>query len=185
MQDSKAAIRYARSLFQLAIERKELEEVSKDMELIDKTIHDNRDLGLMLKSPVIKADKKEMIFKQIFSTKIGKTTEAFIDLVIRKGREMHIEQIARQFVVMNLENNGIEEAKIITAYKIDDAFRKKIIAVVEKNTGSKVVLEEQIDPDVIGGFILRYGDKQIDTSLKRDLELLRREFDKNLYVKDY
>ena len=120
MQDSKAAIRYARSLFQLAEERNELEAVGKDMAIIDKTIHENHDLGVMLKSPVIHADKKQNIMRQIFSKSIGTTTSAFIDLIIRKRREMYIGQIARQFVIMELKNTGIEEASVTTAFKIDD-----------------------------------------------------------------
>ena len=98
---------------------------------------------------------------------------------------MFIEDIARQFVILHLENNGVEEALLITAHKIDDAFRAKVIALVEKNTGNKVVLEERIDPSILGGFILRYGDNQFDTSLEREFQLLRREFNKNLYVKEY
>jgi F-type H+-transporting ATPase subunit delta len=75
---------------------------------------------------------------------------------------------------------------LTTAFKIDDAFRSKIIDVVAKHCkNDKVVLEEQIDPSIIGGFVLRFGDNQIDTSVEREIELLRREFEKNLYVKDY
>ena len=165
MQESKAALRYARSLFSLALERNELEKVSADMELIDSTIKANRDLAVMLQSPVIKA--------------------AFLDLIIRKRREMYIAQIARQFVLLHLANNGVEEALLITAVPADADLKAKVIALVEKQTGNKVVLEEKVDPSVIGGFVLRYGDKQLDTSLGRELQDLKREFARNLYVKDY
>ena len=185
MQETKAAIRYARSLFSLGIERNELDAVSADMFLIDKTIHENRDLALMLKSPIIKPGTKESVIHAIFGGKIGTTTAAFIDLIVRKRREMHIQEIARQFVILFLERNGVEEAVITTAHKIDEPFRNKIIKLVEQKTGNKVELEERIDPSIIGGFILRYGDNQIDTSVERDIEPLRREFDKNLYLKDY
>jgi F-type H+-transporting ATPase subunit delta len=185
MQETKAAIRYARALFSLAIERKELEPVSEDMILINKTIQENRDLAVMLKSPIIKSDKKETVIRLVFENKIGKTTSAFLDLIIKKRREMYVEDIARQFVILHLENNGVEEAMLVTAYPADANLRASVIALVEKNTGNKVVLEEKVDPSVLGGFILRYGDKQIDTSLEREFQLLRREFDKNLYVKDY
>jgi F-type H+-transporting ATPase subunit delta len=185
MQETKAAIRYARSLFSLAIERNELEPVSEDMILISKTIAENRELGVMLKSPIIKSDKKVAVIRLVFEGKIGATTKAFLELIIKKRREMFIEDIARQFVILHLENNGVEEALLITAHKIDDAFRAKVIALVEKNTGNKVVLEERIDPSILGGFILRYGDNQFDTSLEREFQLLRREFNKNLYVKEY
>jgi F-type H+-transporting ATPase subunit delta len=155
------------------------------MILISKTIADNRELGAMLKSPIIKSDKKVAVIRLVFEGKIGATTKAFLELIIKKRREMYIEDIARQFVILHLENNGVEEALLITAHKIDDAFRAKVIALVEKNTGNKVVLEERIDPSILGGFILRYGDNQFDTSLEREFQLLRREFNKNLYVKEY
>jgi F-type H+-transporting ATPase subunit delta len=186
MQDTKAGIRYAKSLFKLAIERKELEVVSADMTLINKTIHENPELRSMLKSPIIKSDKKASIIHAIFASNIGTTTAAFLDLIIKKRREMHVEQIARQFVILYLENNGVEEAVVTTAFAIDDTFRQRIIALVVKHCkNDKVVLEERIDPSIIGGFVLRFGDNQIDTSVEREIELLRREFEKNLYVKDY
>lgn len=185
MQETKAAIRYARALFNLAVERKELEVVSKDMELIDKTINDNRDLAVLLQSPIIHSDKKEAILKAVFTSNISATSAAFLDLIVKKRREMYVAQIARQFVILHLENNGIEEAQLTTAYKIDEAFRKQIIAIVAKHSNHTVQLEEIVDPSVIGGFILRFSNKQIDTSVERDINLLRREFEKNLYVKDY
>ena len=107
MRETKAAIRYARALFNLAVERKELEVVSKDMELIDKTINENHDLGVLLQSPIIHSDKKEAILKAIFTSNISTTSAAFLDLIVKKRREMYVAQIARQFVILHLENNGI------------------------------------------------------------------------------
>jgi F-type H+-transporting ATPase subunit delta len=185
MQKTKAAIRYARSLFSLSVERNELKAVSEDMFLIDKTIQENRDLALMLKSPIIRSNTKEAVIHAVFGSKIGKTAAAFIDLIILKRREMHIPEIARQFVILVLELNGVEEVLLTTAAKIDDSFRKKIILLIEQKTGNKVELTEKIDSSIIGGFILRYGDNQIDASLARELETLRQEFNKNLYVKEY
>jgi F-type H+-transporting ATPase subunit delta len=186
MQDTKAGIRYAKSLFKLAQERNEVELVSADMALIDKTIHENPELRSMLKSPIIKSDKKASIIRSIFSANIGTTTSAFLELIIKKRREMYTDAIARQFVILHLENNGIEEALLTTAFKIDDSFRQRILDLVVKHSkNNKVELQERIDPSIIGGFVLRFGDNQIDTSIEREIELLRREFDKNLYVKEY
>jgi len=186
MQDSKAGIRYAKSLFNLAQERNEVEAVSADMALIDKTIHENPELRSMLKSPIIKSDKKASIMRAIFTAHISTTTAAFLELIIKKRREMFMDSIARQFVILHLENNGIEEAVLTTAFKVDDSFRQRILDLVIKHSkNDKVVLEERIDPSIIGGFVLRFGDNQIDTSVERDIELLRREFEKNLYVKEY
>ena len=155
------------------------------LSLIQNTIKQNDELASMLKSPIIKTGTKEKIVTAIFGDKLGKLSAGFLSLIIRKRREMHIAQIARSFTTLYLENNHIEEALLITPYKIDDDFRKRIISLVEQNTNLKVELEERLDPSLIGGFILRYGNKQIDACVSRELELLRREFDKNLYIKDY
>jgi F-type H+-transporting ATPase subunit delta len=86
MQNTKAGIRYAKSLFKLAVERNEIEVVNADMTLVNKTISENPDLRSMLKSPIIKSDKKASIIKAIFSSNIGITTSAFLDLIIKKRR---------------------------------------------------------------------------------------------------
>jgi F-type H+-transporting ATPase subunit delta len=184
MHVTKAAIRYARSLFSLSVERNELSAVHDDMSLIGQTIRENRDFALMLKNPIIKADAKEAVIKSVFGSKIGKTSAAFIDLIVHKRREMHIQEIVRHFEVLYLEYKGIVEAMLITAYKIDEPFRTKIIQLIEQKTGNKVELHEKIDASIIGGFILRFGDNQIDTSVELELEMLRQEFNKNLYVKE-
>lgn len=185
MQHTKSALRYARSLFNLAIERNELEAVSTDMALVNKTIQASRDLEVMLQSPVIKIDRKAEVMKQVFTGHIGTTTMAFLNLILKKRREMHIPEIARQFVLLYLENNNIEEALLITAVPADDSLRAKVIGLVEKHTSHKIELEERVDPAVIGGFVLRFSNRQIDASIRRELQMLKREFQKNLYVKEY
>lgn len=184
MQETKAGSRYAKSLFKLAVERNELEAVSVDMNLLDKTIRENRDLENLLKSPIVKADKKSKIMHEIFDGKLGKSTMAFIDLLIKKRREMIIDQIARQFVVLHLQNNNIEEAVITTPFPLNDSLRAQVIELIMKNsTNGSVELVERIDASLIGGFLLSFGGKQFDGSLSREFEMLRREFDKNLFVK--
>lgn len=185
MHETRSAIRYARSFFQLAKERGELEQAYADMLLIQNTIRESSDLAGMLKSPIIKTGTKESIVRSVFDEKIGKLSAAFLYLIVRKRREMHIAQIARCFTMLYLESNHIEEALLITAHKPDEDFLKKIVSLVEANTHLKVELQQKIDASIIGGFILRYGNKQIDASISRELQLLRREFDKNLYIKDY
>jgi len=184
MQQTKAGLRYAKSIFKLAIERNELEKVSADMHLLNRTIADSRDLENLLHSPIIKADKKAAILHQIFDGHLGITVGAFLDLLVKKRREMVIPQIARQFVLLYLENNNIEEATLVTAVPVDDSFRTKIKELILKHsTNQSVQLEERIDPSIIGGFVLRFGDKQFDASVSGELEKLRREFEKNYFVK--
>jgi F-type H+-transporting ATPase subunit delta len=183
MHETRSAVRYARSIFQLALERGELEIVFADMNLVNNVIAANDDLANMLRSPIIKADQKINMLDAIFGGKIGKLTAEFIRLIVKKRREMHIAQIAKRFVQLYLENNGIEEATLITAFPVDESFRKSIISLVEKHSKLKVELHEIFDSSVIGGFVLRFGNKQIDASVERELELLRREFEKTFTSK--
>jgi F-type H+-transporting ATPase subunit delta len=80
---------------------------------------------------------------------------------------------------------GIEVAYLTTAVAVDDATRSKVLDIVAKQTGKKVELIEKVDAAVIGGFILRYGDNQVDTSIAGKIHDLKKEFEKNLYVKEY
>ncbi|MBX7201995.1 MAG: ATP synthase F1 subunit delta [Bacteroidia bacterium] len=185
MHDTRSAIRYARSLFLLALERSEIEVVFADMTLIGNTIRENKELDNLLKSPIIKADRKISILNAIFKGKIGQLSNAFLELLVKKRREMHVGQIARSFMQLYFENNGIEEAQLITAFPVDEEFRQTIIALVAKQTHQKVELQETIDNTVIGGFVLRFGNKQIDASISTEMAELRREFEQNLYIKDY
>ena len=155
------------------------------MGLVNQTIQASPELDNLLKSPIIKADRKFSILKAIFEGKIGTLTMAFLDLIVKKRREMHVANISRRFVQLYLENNGVEEAYLITAYPVDAGFRQSIVSLVESQSNQKVELQDSVDPSTIGGFILRFGNKQIDASVKTELELLRREFEKNLYIKDY
>ncbi|MEZ5173160.1 MAG: ATP synthase F1 subunit delta [Bacteroidia bacterium] len=184
MQQTKAGLRYAKSIFKLALDRNELDKVSNDMHLLNDTIVKNRELENLLESPIIKSDKKGDILHQIFDKHLGTTVLAFLDLLLKKRREMFVPQIARQFVLLYLENNNIEEATLVTAFPIDDDFRNKIKELILKNSSNaSVELEEKIDPNLIGGFVLRFGDKQFDASVAGEIDKLRREFEKNYYVK--
>lgn len=155
------------------------------MLLISNVINSSGDLDNLLKSPIIKADQKINILKAIFQDKISVLTASFIELIVRKRREMFIGQIAKRFVQLYLENNGIEEVALITAIPADASFRQSVTTLVEKHSSQKVELHATVDPAIIGGFVLRFGNKQIDASVKTELEKLRREFEKNLYIKEY
>ncbi|MFZ1751929.1 MAG: F0F1 ATP synthase subunit delta, partial [Saprospiraceae bacterium] len=96
MSVSRISGRYAKSLIDLSLERNELEVIKKDMEYFAQAIK-NRDLYLLLKSPIINADKKLSIFKQIFDGKVNKTTMAFFEIIIKKGREMYLPEITVDF----------------------------------------------------------------------------------------
>lgn len=183
MQDSKAVYRYAKALFELANEQKVLETVHSDMQLIEKVIKESRELRSLIKSPVVKFDKKNEIFNEIFGTHISALTKTFVNLVIKKHREGNFADVVTQFHRIYLEKNDIEEVYLTSAVQLDQQFKDEIISFIQKDTKHKVQLEEQIDPAIIGGFMLRYSGKQFDARVSRRLELMRQELSKKYYVK--
>ena len=176
--------RYAKSLIDLAIETNQLEEVCNDMRLIKKVCKENREFVVMLESPVVKTDKKMAVFKSVFSGKISVTTQAFLDIIARKRREGYIDDIAYSFDEQYKLYKNITTATIVTAVPLDAATKDKIVAIVKQKATGEVEVIEKVDKTLVGGFILTVNDKQIDASIKRKLNDLRKDFSKNLYVPD-
>jgi F-type H+-transporting ATPase subunit delta len=176
------ASRYAKSLLDLSVETKQLEDVRNDMLLIGKASRDNRDLVLMLESPVVKTDRKMKIFKQIFGDKISATTLAFLNLIATKRREGLIDDIALAFEHQYKVYKKITTAVITTAVPLDNSTKSKILDIVKKTAEGEVDLIEKIDTSLIGGFVLTVNDRQVDTSIKRKLNDLKKDFSVNLYV---
>ncbi len=177
-QESQVAKRYAKSLLDFALERKELEAVAADMALIAETCKNSKDLQLMLKSPIIKPEKKLAVVKKIFGGEIGTVSLNFLTIIAGKNRESLLMEIASAFGTVYRKYQGILSAEIISAVPLTEQERNKAIQVV-KGLGDKVELTERIDKDIIGGFIIRVDDKQYDASVASRITALKRAFSKN------
>ena len=186
MADSRAVSRYVKSLLDLAIEQNVLEQVHEDMNLFSKVAAENRAFRVMLFSPVIKHDIKREILEKLFKGKVNKLTLAFFDIITRKNREPLLHAIAREFHNAYNVHKGIEKASIITAVPLDAKLRSEFENLVKKYTDKKKVeLIEKVDKDMIGGFILKVDDRQIDASIKNKLKALKLKFSQNPYVKEF
>jgi len=179
MQGTRVASRYAKSFIDLTIEQGLLEQACNDMKYILQVCKIEHELVVFLKSPVIKTDKKQAVLKELFSGKLNKITETYIQLITAKKREVYLVEIAEEFLNQYKIKKNIITAIITSASGLDDTARKAVISLVKGNSTSEVVLQEKINKDIIGGFIIRVGDKQVDTSVSRKLSLLQREFMKN------
>lgn len=185
MKETRVSHRYAKSLIDLALERGELEAVYADMMLVLKTVRDNRDFELLLKSPVVKTDTKQDILKAIFDGKVTKLTSEFMEIITRKRREGQLEAVAAAFDSQYHKHKQILTAVITTATGLDEKLRAQVIAYVKESLKSEVELVEKIDTSLIGGFLLRVGDKQVDASIIRQIRNLERSFSENPYVKEF
>ncbi|MBI3500257.1 MAG: ATP synthase F1 subunit delta [Bacteroidetes bacterium] len=185
MKGTRASTRYAKSLADLATEQGVLDKVYADMILIDKICKASHELSLFLRNPIIKTDKKEKILKQIFSGKISKLTELFINLLTEKRRESFLESIAESFVDQYKERKKILTAIITTADGLDEDLRKKVLQLVKSSAYSEVELVEKTDKNIIGGFALQVGDKRVDASIAKQVRKLAMAFTENPYIKEY
>ncbi len=187
MQNPRLASRYAKSLIGLAVEQNELETTLKDIELLNAICQQSRDFTNMLRSPIIKADNKLSIIEAVVGNKIGKLTKAFITLMVNKGREGYMPEIVAAFVSQYKEMKNIKIVKLTTATPVADtvkeAIRKKVIATLP--AGTEVELNEEVRPDIIGGFVLQMDDKLFDASIRRDLNDVKSQFLKNIYVSHF
>jgi F-type H+-transporting ATPase subunit delta len=185
MNDSKVARRYAQSLLGLAIERNIADKINGDMKLIADACRDNRELALLLKNPIINTDKKDAIIKAVFGNKVDALTNSFMEIITRKGRESYLQEIANAFVSIYKDIRGIKTAYVTTAIPMDSQLRNEVMCIVKSAKGEQAELIEQVDKDIIGGFILRIGDVQYDASISKKLSALKNEFDDNLYVREF
>jgi F-type H+-transporting ATPase subunit delta len=185
MADLRVASRYVKSLLGLAVEQGVLEEVHQDMQLFTKVCEENRAFGLMLKSPVIRHDKKKDILGKIFAGKVNKLTMTIFHIITSKNREPLLPAIAKEFHNAYNVFKNIGKASVVTVTPIDAKERAAFQQIVKKLSDRKEVeLTEKIDPSLIGGFILNVGDKQIDASINSKIKALRMKFSQNPYVKE-
>ncbi len=185
MNEIKIANRYAKALFDLTIEVGDLELVKKDMTLLKEICQSNKDFVFMLRSPVIRADKKALVIKEIFNKHLQEITLNFLFIITRNRREKLIPEISTQFVEIYKLYKNIYTVEITTATKMDDEVRSKILTLLDKRSNAQIELDEKVDEEIIGGFVLSYEDKQYDASILRQIKNLRREFDINLYIKGF
>jgi F-type H+-transporting ATPase subunit delta len=185
MKVTQVSIRYARSLFELALEQKELEEVYLDIRLMQKVCAENRSFRLMLQSPIVQTDKKARIIREVFGKSVRPLTLNFILLLARKRRESFIPPIADSFIEQYQDYRKILPVSVKTPGPLSEETRAQAMSVMSKFTGAQIEFTEETDPDLIGGFILTWKDLQYDATLSHQIEKLRRGVGKqNLYVKD-
>jgi F-type H+-transporting ATPase subunit delta len=182
MKNTKVAARYAKSLMALMTERGEVDAAYIDMQSVDAVLSESKDLRVVMTSPVINKDKKINIAEAIFGGSVSASTMAFMRIIINKGREMHLAEIAEAFVALVKKSRNVLTAELITAGPVDDGIRAKIRALIAQIHSGEVELIEKINPETIGGFVLKVDDRMIDASVASKLNELRQEFLKNPYV---
>lgn len=185
MQNPRLASRYAKSLLDLAVQQNNVDSTLNDIKLLDALSTQSRDFSNMLKSPIIRADKKLEILNVVIGDRLSPLTKAFVKLLVQKGRESHVPEIAESFIGQYKEMKRIKTVKLTTATPINDNVKSAILNKVKTSLpDNDIELKESVDESLIGGFVLEMDDKLFDASIRRDLNDVKAQFMKNIYVSD-
>ncbi len=186
MSGERVAVRYAKSLIDLGQEQNILEDFHRDMVSLKEALK-NRDLQLLVKSPIINADKKMAIFKELFGSSFSKVTMSFFDIVTKKGREVILPEVTTAFLDQYKKIKNVTAVKLTTATELNDGVMAEIKKALLSSdaTDKNVDIETEVNPELIGGFVLQMGDKLYDASVAFKLDQIKRKFTDNKYIKSY
>jgi F-type H+-transporting ATPase subunit delta len=183
MPNPRLAARYAKSLIDLANEKNQLEAIYKDMQFLQSLCKESHDFLLLLRSPVVKPDKKVAIVEAVTKNRISDITAAFNRLLINKGRESNLPEIITSFIDQYKQQKGIHTIKLTTAVPVTEEVKKQIVSQVQNQTKiSNIELKTSVNEEIIGGFVLEMGDKLIDASIAYDLNKIKAQFLNNDFI---
>ncbi|MFM9827088.1 ATP synthase F1 subunit delta [Flavobacterium sp.] len=175
MSSTRAAIRYAKAILEIADSKKVASEVSDDMTLIASTIKSNSELSSFIQNPLVKTEDKKDVISEVFVS-VNPVTQSLFRLLLENKRFEILDGIAVEYNKLFDVMNGVEVAKVTTAIPMDGALEAKVSAKIASFSSSKkITIENTVDPSIIGGFILRIGDKQYNASIADRLQVLKRE----------
>ena len=174
MAGTRAAIRYAKAILDIAKANNSVDAVNADMTSIAKAIKESAELKDFLQSPIVKGEIKFSSLNEIFTSAQKETKGLFQLLLVNKRFEL-LNDVALQFNALYDELNGIEVAKVTTAVPMTPELEAKVLAKIASFSNKNITIQNIVDPSIIGGFILRIGDKEYNASVANRLQVLKRE----------
>lgn len=181
MSELRVAARYAKSLIDLSLEEGNLEQVHNDVSDFLIVLGKNPQIGVIMKSPVVKNDDKNAIIGKLFKGKYQNNLVTFFDIIIRKNRSALLQVIALNFVDQYHEIKNIMKATVKTSIPVNAGITAEIKSFMEKFTGKQIILQSSVDPRLIGGLVIQMGDKLFDASISGRLKKIKHEL-LNTYI---
>ncbi|MGA9636906.1 ATP synthase F1 subunit delta [Flavobacterium sp.] len=174
MASTRAAIRYAKAILDLANSIGIADVVNKDMKSIASTIEGNLELSTFIQNPTTTVDVKESVLLEVFADVNG-VTKGLFHLLFENKRFEILGAIAQEYSKLFDVSIGVQVVKVTTAFPMDAALEAKVLAKIATLSDKKITIESNVDPSIIGGFILRIGDQQYNASVANRLQGLKRE----------
>lgn len=175
MNYSAISVRYSKALYQLAKEKNKLDDVYKDIQMARSLFSEVNEFKGIIESPIVPTQKKISIIKEIFEKKINSITYNFFVLILQNKRDKYLPIILRNVEDLYKAEKGIKTVQLTTAIQLNKKLIAEIKELVKEKLNVVPEFEEEIDPDIIGGFVLRIGDKQLDGSISTKLRKFKKE----------
>ena len=172
------SVRYARALLKSATEAKIEDAVYTEMQQLAKSYVEVPQLRFTIDNPMLSKEKKEALLLTAVGSKPSPLTKAFVQLVLKEDREGVMQFIANSYVTLYRQQKNVIRGRLITAAAVSPATEQKMRQMVEGKTNGTVEFESEVDPDIIGGFILEYDTYRMDASVKTKLNSILTQLSK-------
>lgn len=167
--------RYAGAYYEVAKELQKEDDFLKELQYIDAVLKDNPDFMKVLKAPMISKDEKKSLIEKVFADQLSISTFNFLKILIDKSRVATFPQISEEFRrLLNIDRN-IKEVTAITATPLNEELKAELIEKLKTITGSEIILNDELDPSIMGGVLIKIGNEQMDGTVKNRLEALKHE----------
>ncbi len=176
MRNTRVARRYAQALMISAVSVKAIDDYANDLETIKKVFTGSRELRLFMNRPIVSGEKKMKVFRELFGSQISKATMSFVELLVEKQRESELLEVIEQYFALRDAKYGIVNVDVASAVEITPLQEKSLSQKLEQYTKKKVRVRFALDTALKGGLVVRIGDTVLDSSIKRQLELMREAF---------
>lgn len=173
MNEKIISSRYAKAIYSMAEEKKQVEVILNDFKLILETIDNSRELYNLIESPVVAGDKKLAILKEVFGDSLNETTNSFLKLITDKSRTHYIDSIAKEYELIYNSKNNIVPVVIETAVQLDEDGKTKLVEMLTSWTKSTIQAEYKVNPVLKGGLKVNIKGWVFDATIKNQLEKLR------------
>ena len=173
MLANKLALKYAQAVYEIASEKAMLDVVEKQLKMVEATIAQHADLATLMYHPMVPAPAKKETITRVFAGELDTFVQNFLLLLIDKRREPALPAIISEYVRLANEARNIAEAEVFTAKELSAEQLEALAAKLSKVTGKNIVLKTTLDQALIGGVVVKIGDKLIDGSVERQLKALK------------
>lgn len=173
MLTNQLALKYAQAIYELAAEKNSLDQVEAELRMVEQTIGTYPDLSTLVYHPRVPMQAKKETLQKLFAAELTDFVLKFLLLLVDKRRETVLPAIIAEYIRLANQARNIDEAEVITALPLSAAQQTALADKLSLITGKKIVLKQRVDRSILGGVIVKIGDKLIDGSVARQMERLK------------